>query len=64
MISVIHNGVKVHDNISLPEGTGGGPSGPRDEVAEGPITLQNHGNSNRFRNLWIMPKLIHKENNE
>lgn len=64
MISVIQNGVKVHDNISLPEGTGGGPSGPRDEVAEGPITLQNHGNPNRFRNIWIMPKQNHKENNE
>ncbi|MGB7329390.1 MAG: family 16 glycoside hydrolase [Rubripirellula sp.] len=56
VISVIHNGVKVHDHVSLPEGTGGGPSGPRDEVAEGPIYLQNHGNPNRFRNIWIVPR--------
>ncbi|TWU55590.1 family 16 glycoside hydrolase [Rubripirellula reticaptiva] len=56
VISVIHNGVKVHDHVSLPEGTGGGPSGPRDEVAEGPIYLQNHGNPNRFRNIWIVSR--------
>ncbi|WP_186775603.1 sulfatase-like hydrolase/transferase [Rubripirellula tenax] len=56
VISVILNGVKIQDNISLPEGTGGGPAGPRPEVANGPIYLQNHGNPNRFRNVWIVPR--------
>ncbi len=55
VISVIHNGVKVHDNLTLTGGTGGGPSGPRAEVPEGPISLQNHGNPNLFRNIWIVP---------
>lgn len=57
VVSVIHNGVKVHDRVSLPEGTGGGPRGPRDEVAKGPIVLQHHGNPNLFRNIWIVPNL-------
>lgn len=56
VISVIHNGVKIHDKVSLPEGTGGGPSGPRREVAKGPIYLQSHGNPNLFRNIWIVPR--------
>lgn len=56
VISVTQNGVKVHDNVSLPSGTGGGPDGPRAEVAEGPITLQNHSNPNWFRNIWIVPR--------
>ncbi|EMI15301.1 large multi-functional protein [Rhodopirellula maiorica SM1] len=55
VISLLHNGVKVLDNVSLPRGTGGGPAGPRPEVAEGPILLQNHGNPNLFRNIWITP---------
>jgi len=53
VISVIQNGVKVHDNVTLPSGTGGGPRGPHDEVAKGPIYLQSHGNPNLFRNIWI-----------
>lgn len=56
VVSVIHNGVKIHDKVSLPAGTGGGPSGPRPEVAEGPISIQNHGNPNVFRNIWIVPQ--------
>ena len=56
VITVIQNGVKIIDNLRLPEGTGGGPSGPRAEVAEGPIVLQNHGNPNLFRNIWIVPR--------
>ena len=56
VITVIHNGVKIHDKVSLPSGTGGGPKGPRPEVGEGPITLQNHGNPNQFRNIWVVPR--------
>lgn len=56
VMSVILNGVKVQDNVSLPRGTGGGPAGPRPEVAQGPIYLQNHGNPNQFRNVWIVPR--------
>lgn len=56
VMSVILNGVKVQDQTVLTAGTGGGPAGPRAEVAKGPIILQNHGNPNRFRNIWIVPR--------
>ena len=58
VISVIHNGVKVHDKVALPLGTGGGPSGPRAEVPAGPISFQNHGNPNLFRNVWIVDRTV------
>ncbi|TWU38333.1 sulfatase-like hydrolase/transferase [Novipirellula artificiosorum] len=54
VMTVIQNGVKVHDRVSLPGGTGGGPAGPRPEVAKGPVYLQHHGDPNQFRNIWIV----------
>jgi hypothetical protein len=55
-ITVAQNGVKTHDNVALPRGTGGGPKGPRPEVASGAIYFQSHGNPNQFRNVWIVEK--------
>ena len=55
VISVIQNGVQIHNEVTLPRGTGGGPSGPRREVGEGHIVLQSHGNPNLFRNIWVVP---------
>jgi len=49
-----HNGVKVHNNVELPKGTGAG--GGRKEVAREAIYIQGHGNPVRFRNIWIVPK--------
>lgn len=54
VMTVRHNGVVVHDAVELPRGTGGGPAGPRPEVPEGPIVLQDHGNPNLFRNIWVV----------
>ncbi len=53
-ISLIHNGVKVHDDIELPKGTGGG--GKRPEKPRSIITFQDHGNPVAFRNIWIKAK--------
>jgi len=53
-ITVIHNGVKIHDDVELPKGTGAG--GGRKEIPEGPIVLQGHGNPVRYRNIWIVKK--------
>jgi hypothetical protein len=53
-MTVIQNGVTTHDDIALPRGTGGGPKGPRPEVASGPIYFQNHNNPNMFRNIWVV----------
>lgn len=51
-ISVLQNGVMIHDNIEIPldntvSGLGGDPSTP------GPIHLQDHGNPVQYRNIWI-----------
>jgi hypothetical protein len=53
-ITVIHNGVKIHDDVELPKGTGAG--GNRKEIARGPIVLQGHGNPIRYRNIWTVEK--------
>lgn len=54
-ITVLHNGVKIHDNVEITKdnttsGMGGDPSKP------GPIMLQDHGNPVQFRNIWIVPQ--------
>ena len=52
-ITVIWNGVKVHDDYEIPDKTGAGkPEGPE----PGQILLQDHGAKVKFRNLWILPK--------
>lgn len=51
-MTVLLNGVKVHENLELPRGTTAHPvkEGPE----PGPIYLQNHGNPVRFRNIWVL----------
>ena len=54
-ITVLHNGVKIHDDVELP--------GERNTTAApvaagnspGPVYLQNHGCPVRYRNIWVMP---------
>ena len=55
-ITVLHNGVKVHDDVELPanRGTTAAPVKPGSEP--GPLYLQNHGNPVRFRNIWVVKK--------
>lgn len=53
-MTVHHNGVKIHDAVSIPvdnttSGLGGDPSTP------GPIMLQDHGHPVQFRNVWLVP---------
>ncbi|NRA95986.1 MAG: DUF1080 domain-containing protein [Planctomycetes bacterium] len=49
-ITVVHNGIVVHDDFELARKTGAGkPEGPKPM----PILLQDHGWKIRFRNLWI-----------
>lgn len=54
---VIHNGELIHDNVELSGGTGWrGPHSVSDyqpHGAKGPISLQDHGNPVRYRNIWI-----------
>ncbi|NQZ58547.1 MAG: DUF1080 domain-containing protein, partial [Lentisphaeraceae bacterium] len=53
-ITVLHNGVKIHDDFELLTGTGAGAR--RKQLGRGPIYFQNHGNPTVFRNVWIVEK--------
>jgi hypothetical protein len=49
-VTLRHNGVVVHDDLELPEGTPGRqPEGP----GARPLHLQGHGNHVQYRNVWI-----------
>lgn len=51
VISVWHNGVKIHDRFELDRKTGAG----KQETPEVLVTkFQDHGNPVRFRNMWII----------
>ncbi len=52
IITVLHNGVKVHDAVEVKNVTGGAWGQP---AKTGPVRLQDHGNPTRFRNIWIVP---------
>jgi hypothetical protein len=55
-ITVLHNGVKIHDDVEVKSTTVGAEAG---EAAEGPIQLQNHGNPVYYRNIWVVPAETH-----
>ncbi len=44
-ITVIFNGVKIHDNLEIPMNR---------HRAKGPIQLQDHGHKIQFRNIWVV----------
>jgi len=51
-ITVVHNGVTIHDERVIPKPTGGALD---NNVAEpGGIYLQDHGNPVQFRNIWLV----------
>ncbi len=52
--TIRHNGVVIHDNLELPNRTGGAQL--PNEQGPGPVFLQNHGNPVRYRNIWVAPK--------
>ena len=50
-ITVIHNGVTIHNDVEIKTKTGAGkPEGPE----KLPILFQDHGNPVHFRNMWIV----------
>ena len=51
------NGVKVQDNVSLPNKTG---AGKQEEPTLLPCLIQNHGDPVRFRNIWIVDRGLSK----
>lgn len=52
-MTVLHNGLVIHNNVELPGVTGA----PLDEIegTPGPLLLQDHGNLVRYRNIWLVP---------
>jgi len=54
-VSVVYNGVKVHDNVELT--VFATPNNKFDQFARnGPILLQNHHAAVKFRNIWLVPQ--------
>jgi hypothetical protein len=51
VVTVLHNGVKVHDRAEIKSQTG---HGKKEENTPGPINLQQHGNPVHFRNIWLV----------
>ena len=53
-ITLLQNGIVVHNNFILPSVTPGGITENR-RIAKGPLMLQDHGNAVSCRNVWVMP---------
>jgi hypothetical protein len=53
-MTVRHNGVLIHNDVSIPADTRGGvlPAGPE----PGPLYLQEHGSPVHFKNIWIVKR--------
>lgn len=51
--TVVHNGVKIQDDVELSKETGGGQ---KEGPTPGPFQFQNHGDPLAFRNVWVVEK--------
>lgn len=50
--TILHNGVKIQDNVEMKEPTGGGQ---KETAMPGPFQLQNHGDPLVYQNIWVVP---------
>ncbi|MGW9582438.1 family 16 glycoside hydrolase [Streptomyces albidoflavus] len=51
-ITVVWNGVTVHDDVAVDGPTGGGAA---EDPTAGALRLQDHGSKIRYRNVWVEP---------
>jgi hypothetical protein len=55
-VTVLHNGVLIHNNREILGPTTHRNLPPEESlVLAGPLSLQDHGNPVRYRNIWIRP---------
>ena len=54
-MTVLHNGVVVQDNEALIGPTSHGSRKSYSPHGKLPIMLQDHGQTVRFRNVWVRP---------
>ena len=52
-VTIRHNGVVIHDNLELPNGT---PGKHKEAAGPGLLYLQGHGNPVVYRNIWVVEK--------
>lgn len=52
IMTVLHNGVLIHDQVKMGAETAGGVGGSATEP--GGIFLQDHGNAVEYRNVWLV----------
>jgi hypothetical protein len=50
--TILHNGVKIHDNVEMKGPTGGGQP---ETAMPGPFQLQNHSDPLVYQNIWVVP---------
>ena len=50
-MTVLHNGIKIHDRQVIRTTTRAGGSGA---LAKAPLMVQDHGNKVRYRNIWLI----------
>ncbi len=53
VVTVVHNGVTIHDGFEINGSTGGGQ---KEEATPGAFQLQDHGNAVFYRNAWVVEK--------
>jgi Domain of Unknown Function (DUF1080) len=49
--TIVHNGVKIHDDIEFPKDC---PGGKPETAKPGPFQFQNHGDPVVYRNVWVV----------
>jgi hypothetical protein len=52
-ITVVHNGITIHDDVALSGPTPGGVSG--EDGKQGPLLFQDHSDKVEWRNVWVKP---------
>jgi hypothetical protein len=50
-VTILHNGVKIHDDVEFPKEC---PGGQKEAATPGPFQLQNHGDPVVYRNFWVV----------